>query len=164
MAVLQARIEKTRAELAQARDLLSRSVIRAERDGIAIFPDVSELLGRPVQVGERIMELADPADANVVAWIAVADAIELPPDAEVRFFLNTAPEAPLTAHLSQVAYQPELSPAGILAFRVRGKLESGDAPPRIGLQGTARVYGGTVSLFEYLLRRPLAAARPWLGF
>jgi hypothetical protein len=32
------------------------------------------------------------------------------------------------------------------------------------MKGTAKVYGERVSLFYYLLRRPLAAARQFVGF
>ena len=35
--------------------------------------------------------------------------------------------------------------------------------PRIGLSGTAKIYGEKVTLFYYLARRPLAAARQFLG-
>ncbi|MNL84264.1 hypothetical protein D3C87_2121830 [compost metagenome] len=37
------------------------------------------------------------------------------------------------------------------------------APERLGLRGTARVYGEPVSLFYYLMRRPITALRQWTG-
>ena len=35
---------------------------------------------------------------------------------------------------------------------------------RLGLHGTAKVYGEEVSLGYYLLRRPLSALRAWTGW
>ena len=46
----------------------------------------------------------------------------------------------------------------------RRRLSDAAHPPRIGLKGTAKVFGERVSLFYYLLRRPLAAARQFVGF
>ena len=37
-------------------------------------------------------------------------------------------------------------------------------PPRIGLHGTAKIYGHPVPLAFYLFRRPIASARRMLGF
>ena len=39
-----------------------------------------------------------------------------------------------------------------------------DAIPRIGLRGTAKVYGEKVSLFYYLFRRPITYLRQHLGW
>jgi hypothetical protein len=36
-------------------------------------------------------------------------------------------------------------------------------PPRIGLKGTAKIYGPRVTLFYYIMRRPLAALRQLVG-
>ena len=47
------------AERDFARELLEKSEIRAQRDGIAMYSDKRDLLGRPVAVGERILEVAD---------------------------------------------------------------------------------------------------------
>ena len=49
-------------------------------------------------------------------------------------------------------------------LRRHGAADRCDAPPaRLGLRGTARVYGEQVSLFFYLLRRPITALRQWTG-
>ena len=55
----------------------------------------------------------------------------------------------------------EISPSS--AGPIKAKLLDATHPPRIGLKGTAKVFGERVSLFYYLLRRPLAAARQFVG-
>ena len=57
--LLAARVEQKRAERDYARELLKRSEVRAERDGIAVFADAERLTGKPVQTGERLMDIAD---------------------------------------------------------------------------------------------------------
>jgi len=53
---------------------------------------------------------------------------------------------------------------GVLSYRLKASFGDGQPPPRIGLKGTAKVYGQRVSLFYFLMRRPLAAVRQVVGF
>jgi hypothetical protein len=57
-----------------------------------------------------------------------------------------------------------MSPSGVLGYRLKASLADDKAPPRIGLRGTAKLFGDRVTLFYYLMRRPLSAARQFLGF
>ncbi|MCG8511799.1 MAG: HlyD family efflux transporter periplasmic adaptor subunit [Rhodospirillales bacterium] len=163
LTVIRSRIDERRAEVAQLRDLLERSVARAPRDGIAILDAHSEWTGRPVTVGEKVISVADPDDTEVEAWLAPADVIELPRGNPVVVFLNTDPLHPIRATLRYVAYQPTLRPDGQLAHRVRAAIELGAPRPRLGLKGTARLDGRRVPLAFWLLRKPLAAVRQTLG-
>jgi len=83
----------------------------------------------------------------------------------VRVFLDAAPLAPLEARVVQAAYKAEADAAGVSSYAViaRPNDEADAAPARLGLRGTARVYGEPVSLLYYLLRRPLTAVRQWTG-
>jgi len=100
----------------------------------------------------------------VLVWLPVANAINLDTGSQIRLFLRVAPLSPLTASLTQTSYQATLSPENIPAYRIRGRFD-GDASQlaRIGLKGTAKLYGETVPLVYYLMRRPLAALREWSG-
>jgi hypothetical protein len=148
-------------------ELLQRVEVKAGRDGIAVFGDVDDWQGRPVVTGERILQLADPADAGLLVWLPVADAINLSEGAEVRLYLQTAPLTPLAARIVQTSYQATLSPEGVASYRVRARFDDpATALPvaRIGLKGTAKIHGERAPLAYYLLRRPLAAARAWTGW
>jgi len=160
--MLAARVDQKRAELEYARQLLARSEVRAERDGIAVFADAQRLTGRPVQTGERLMQIADPGQAELRIELAVGDAIVLEPGAEVALFLDSDPLHRHVARLERAAYEAQLTPAGQLAYRLDAAFEQ--APPRIGLRGTAKVFGGRTPLAFHVLRRPLAALRQTLGF
>ncbi|MBF0134779.1 MAG: HlyD family efflux transporter periplasmic adaptor subunit [Magnetococcus sp. DMHC-1] len=163
LALLQGRVEQRRTEVTHVEHLLERIRIRASRDGIALFEDVNDWLGRPVTVGERILVIADPDATELEIHLPVTDAIRLEPDAAVNFFSNSEPDQPLPAHLVESAFRPTSAPEGFLAYRLTARFAGEIAPPRIGLRGTARITGQEVSLFHYLLRRPLAALRRMTG-
>lgn len=160
--LLAARVEQKRAERDYARELLARSEVRAERAGIAVFADAERWTGKPVQTGERLMQIADPAQAELRIELPVGDAIALQPGAEVALFLDSDPLNRHAARLERAAYEAQGTAAGQLAYRLDAAFL--DAPPRIGLRGTAKLFGDRAPLAYYLLRRPLAALRQSLGF
>ncbi|MES2977701.1 MAG: HlyD family efflux transporter periplasmic adaptor subunit [Pseudomonadota bacterium] len=163
LALLIGKIEEKRAEVDYLREQLQRARVLAPQDGVAMFDDPSEWIGRPVSVGERIMRIASPADSEVEAWVPIADAIELPPQAKVSLHLNASPLSPVVAQLRFQAYDAVQRPDGSYAYRVRATLNEPTAH-RVGLKGTAKLHGGWVPLVYWVLRRPLAAVRSTLGF
>lgn len=158
---LAAQVAQKRAERDYANALLSRTVIRADRDGIAVFADADRWIGKPVRTGERLMELADPALAALRIELDVGDAIRLKQDAPITLFLHSDPLTPHTARLERIAYESEQTPIGNLAYLLDGRFN--DAPPRIGLRGTAKLSGEYVPLAVYLFRRPLSVIRQAIG-
>jgi len=163
LAMLMGRVREKEAELAAMDVLTQRVEVRADREGVAIFADVNDWLGRPVQTGERVMQLAQPEDAGVLVWLAVADAINLEPGAPVQLFLHTDPLRPRSGELVEASYQATPSPDDVASYRLRARFVEGENLPRIGLRGTARISGEWVTLGYYLFRRPIAAVREWTG-
>ncbi|BBP56685.1 HlyD family efflux transporter periplasmic adaptor subunit [Pseudomonas sp. St316] len=159
--LLAARVEQKRAERNYAMELLKRSEVRAERDGIAVFADAERWLGKPVQTGERLMEIADPNQAELRIELAVGDAIALEPGAQVALFLDSDPLQRHLAWLERSAYEAQPTAAGQLAYRLDARFDA--TAPRIGLRGTAKVFGERAPLALYLLRRPLAGLRQSVG-
>mgnify|MGYP003366233177 CR=1 FL=1 len=160
--LLSAQVEQKRAELLYASDLLARSEVRAAREGIAVFADGDRLRGKPVRTGERLMELADPRQAELKIELDVGDAILFPAQADVALFLDSDPLTRYDATLQRVAYEAALTDRNALAYRLDARFTA-DAP-RIGLRGTAKIYGEYVPLGVYLFRRPVAALRKTVGF
>lgn len=163
VAILLGRMEEKAAEARWLEAQLQRIHVRAPRAGLAVFDEPSEWLGKPVAVGEKVMVVADETDTEIEAWLAVADAGEALPGAKLHLFLNTAPLAPIRAMVRTVAYEAAPRPDGTLAHRVRATLAEGEAKPRLGLKGTARIDGPKVPLAWWLFRRPLAVVRQTLG-
>jgi len=156
------KIEEKRAEADYSREQLERSRVSAPQDGIALFDEPGEWIGKPVQTGERIMRIAAPGDVEVEAWLPIGDAIPLPEQAPLSLYLAATPLSSLNARLRYVAHDATPRPDGTYAYRVRARLES-TTDLRIGLKGTARLSGGWVPLVYWVLRRPLATIRQAMG-
>lgn len=163
VAVALGRVREKEAELAAVEAEAGRVEIKADRDGVAIYTDPNDWIGKPVMTGERVMQLAQPEDAGILIWLSTSDAIRLDTHAPVRLFLHTEPLSPRSGSLIESSYQVSLSPDGVAAYRLRAEFSSADNLPRIGLRGTARLSGEWVPLAYYLFRRPLAAVREWTG-
>ena len=163
LALFIGKIEEKRAEVDYLRDQLLRARVLAPQDGMALFDDPAEWIAKPVAVGERIMRIAEPSDSEVEAWLPIADAIVLAPQAEVTLYLNASPLSPVSARLRFQAHDAVKRPDGSYAYRVRATLNAPTAH-RVGLKGTTKVYGDWVPLVYWVLRRPLAAVRSTLGF
>lgn len=169
VAELEAQVRLRKAELDYAQGRFERATIRAPSDGVAVLGDPNEWKGRPVRVGERILLVARPEKVELQAMLAVKDSIALHENAELKIFFDSDPLAARTATLRHAAYEPQRTPEDLLAYRLVATLAEaegpdGVSPPRIGMRGTARIYGERVSLFFYLFRRPITSLRQWLGW
>jgi len=164
LAMLGGRAHEKRAELAAVQAQLSRIDVAATHDGVAVFGDPDDWLGRPVTTGERIMLLANPDQPGVLVHLPVADAIALETGATMKVFLTVKPLSPMDARVTETSYQSVLSPENVASYRLRGSFDNVEKEARIGLRGTAKVMGGWVPLGYYLFRRPLATLREWSGW
>ncbi len=164
LAVAQSEETVASAELDFARAMLDKSIIKAKEPGVALFGDPRDWVGRPVAVGEAIMRVANPKNVEFQIKMPVADAVNLRDGAEAKVFLDAAPLSSIKATVVRAAYKAEADAAGVASFTVTARADDLKAPAeRLGLRGTARVYGEPVSLFYYVMRRPLTALRQWTG-
>ena len=164
LAVARADEELKRAELTYAQELLSKTRVMAPVSGLLLYSDKSELEGRPVAAGERIMEIADPRSVEIEIDLPVSDAIVINEGAQVRLFLDADPLNALNARIVKASYQAEPLPSGVLVYKLRASFRNDlEQKPRIGARGTAQVYGETTSLGFFLLRRPISALRQQFG-
>ncbi|GAA0786812.1 efflux RND transporter periplasmic adaptor subunit [Marinobacterium sediminicola] len=165
LAVLQSQIAERQVEVEYLRELNQRSQVPAPREGVVLFEDAGDLIGRPVVTGERIMVVADEHKTQVEAWVSPADMVNLLPGNEVKLYLAADPVNPVSARISYVAHLAEQRPDGQFAYRVRAQLDEQGQPstPRVGLKGTAKLEGETVSLIYWVLRRPWSGLRGWIG-
>lgn len=162
-ALLKASYELSQAEKDYAFELLKQVEVKASTDGLLIYSDVSDLSGRFVRVGEQIMQIADTSKIKLRINLPVDDAIVLTEGAEVKIFLDVDPLNSIPAIVTRTSYEATLTPDDILAYQVDAVFKESGQTPRIGLQGTAKIYGQRMSLFLYLFRRPIASMRQYIG-
>lgn len=164
LAELAAQVDFRRAELTFARDRLKKTLLISEKNGVAVVTQPDQWAGRPVNVGEKILQIADPEQVELEIMLSVTDAILIGQGSKVRIFLDSAPLDPADAQLIRSEYEAHQTGSGILSYRLVASFIAPDYHPRIGLRGTAKLYGQKVSLFYYLFRRPITSFRQWLGW
>jgi hypothetical protein len=163
LALVQGKLAERQAEAAYLGELDHRTGVTSPRDGIVMFGDASEWIGRPVNTGERVMVVAGETDAEVEAWLSPGDMIELSPGTTVTLYLDASPFAPVSARLRHVAHAAQERPDRSFAYRLRARIEAGETPRRVGLKGTVKVAGEHVPLLYWVLRKPWAALRQFAG-
>lgn len=164
IALMSARRDISAARRDYARELLDRIQVVARRDGVAVFDDPNDWIGRPVQTGERVMLIADPRDTELHIDLPVKDAMILSPGARVLLYLDVDPVNAVQARLERVSYEAVLSVKKILSYRTVAQFTGPpDSRPRLGLHGVAKIVGDKVPLGMHLFRRPLSVVRQRLG-
>ena len=152
-----------RLEADYLKELLAKAQIKAPRSGVALFDEPSEWIGKPVVAGEKIMVIANENQSEIEAWIPLNEAIQLPDEASVTLYLNASPLSPIDAKMRYLGHEAMQRPDGTYAYRLRATIDSGESLARIGLKGTARVSGQFVPLSYWVLRKPIAFVRQYLG-
>lgn len=161
--ILQARVAQAEAELAYDRSMLARATVKAPTDGVAVFDDPQQWLGRPAVLGERIMVIAPARSADLDIRVPIAQVVTFAKGSEVVFFPNVDPEHPSRGTLTYAGYDSGIGPDGVMAYTFRAHLDSAPQGLRLGLKGTAKIFGPRRPFLLWVLRRPLAVVRAWLS-
>jgi multidrug resistance efflux pump len=164
VAILAGKAEEKAADVRLMDSQLARIAVKSPRAGIAVFDDPTDWIGKPVTVGEKVMAVSDETDSEIEAWVAAADMGEIQAGAKLTLFLNTKPLSPIHATVRTITYEASARPDATIAHRVRATLAEGEAKPRLGLRGTARIDGESVPLVWWLFRKPLSTIRQFVGF
>ncbi|QKX17135.1 efflux RND transporter periplasmic adaptor subunit [Microbulbifer sp. YPW1] len=142
---------------------LDKTRVRAPATGVAIYTDPAEWIGRRIRAGEKVMEIVQPSARQIQIDLPTNDAISLPKKAHTVFYAESDPLSPIEGELhyhSLLTSEGENLPA---SYRLLARIQQDQPQVRINTRGHARVYGTRVPLIYYLLRRPLASARRWIG-
>lgn len=160
---LEVRREEAKTELAYLTELKSRMNVTASCPGVALVEDYPSWAGKSVYMGERLLTIADPERMEVKIWVPAGDAGLLRVGDRAHLYLNLSPDAPIKTTVRSIGYQPRENPKGVLSYEVLATIDQGVPEMRIGYFGTGRIFGEKMPLGLYLLRRPLAIMRMWLG-
>lgn len=163
LGLLVGKIEEREAEIEYLQEQLARARVLAPQPGVVLMDDPSEWIGRPVSTGERILRIATLDDVEVEAWLPIADAIHLSAGDEVMLYLSASPLKPVAAKLRYMAHEAVQRPDSSFAYRVRASLQD-PTDYRVGLKGTAKLHGDWVPLAFWVMRRPWATLRAYVGW
>lgn len=162
LVVLRGKLDEARADFEYRQTLLGRADIPSPADGIAVFNDPAEWIGRPVETGERIMQVSPPTSLRIEIELPVTETLTFDDRSEVLFFNNVNPDQPTGGRLVFMSYATTLSPSGVLVYTARADLDEA-SELRLGLKGTAKIFGRPRPIVLQLLRRPLAYLRELLA-
>jgi len=163
LTVLQSQLAERQVNVDYLRSLNQRAIVTSPIEGLVLLEDPTAWIGRPVATGEKVMVVADESQVAIEAWLSPGDMIEFPASATAELFLTNNPLTSLSGKIKFISLQPELRPEGYYAYRVRADLAEIDEGIRIGLKGTLKLHGDRVPLIYWMLRRPLASFRAWMG-
>jgi hypothetical protein len=161
ISVTRAEYDLAQAEYNYARDVMEKSRFTAPVSGMAIYSDRRDWEGRAVNVGEAIMQIADPRAVAFRIELPAKEQMALAKGARVDVWLDSQPLWALRGRIDTASYQARQTPEGVLAFTITAKPDG--ATPRIGSRGTAQVHGRWVPLAYSIFRRPIASARQFIG-
>ena len=161
--IAEQKVALERENYTYADERFQRHRLTATEDGVVLFDDRLSWKGRPVATGQALMTLAKPEHLELRIDVPVGGLIPSGEGKEVRLFLDMDPSQPVQAHLSRLGYEARPEPGGGLAYRFVATFDADTRHLQLGARGTARVYGNTVTLGYYLLRRPISAVRQFLG-
>jgi hypothetical protein len=164
LARLQGRIKLAKEKTIYQKLLLDKTTVFAPSNGIAVIKDKSLIIGKPFQIGETIMMIADPNKILVEIMVPVKDSITIKKEAKVNIYLDSDPLNVMKAKVIKYSYEPEMTSQNILAYRVTAILIDENIYPRIGLRGSAKIFGDEVRLYFYLFRKPIIFLRQTFGF
>ncbi|MFK7840319.1 MAG: efflux RND transporter periplasmic adaptor subunit [Bdellovibrionales bacterium] len=165
LSVLKGKVAQEKTNLQYYQDLLERSTLKAPREGTIIFEDVFDWLGRPVTIGERIMLIANANETELEIRLPVHEAIDLKTNTDVLFFSNAMPDKPLRASLSFQSYRANEDSQNTISYRLKANWNdnSENKMKRLGLKGTAKLYGERRPLMWQIVRKPVIAIRKFAG-
>lgn len=163
IALLYLRLEKEKLGLELVEYQASKLDVRATKSGIVVADDVDSWRGKPVQLGERVLQIADPEKHKLRIWLPEQDNVHLPMGSLLKVYLNVRPEKSYSAKLSYISSYTSLDDHQVSSFMAEANWATDDPDLTLGLKGTAVLHGDSVTLFYWIFRRPWTFTRRYFG-
>lgn len=157
------RLQKAKVNLDLAEYWASLLTVKASQDGIVMLTDPDEWRGKPVRVGEKILTIGDPTLTKIRIWLPESDNVILDPDIPIKIFLNINPTQSRMAKVIYIANESTINAQNLPSFVAEADWMKHPREIKLGLKGTAILYGQKVNLFYFVTRKPLSALRYYLG-
>jgi hypothetical protein len=129
---------------------------KSPMSGLVSIQDPDEWRGKPVKMGEKLMSISNPNLSKLRIWIPESGHIEIDKDVPVHAFFSPIPEITFTAKIFYLTPEVKINEAFTPSLEAEAEWLNVETPPQLGLKGYAIVYGERVSLFYYLMHKPIA--------
>lgn len=163
--LLQIKLQKEKINLNLAEYEASLLTMKAPQEGIVILDSPDEWRGHPVSLGDKIMTISDPYHTQIKIWIPESDNVPLDTAKAIKIYLNVFPSKSYQGKIHYIANESSISPRDVPSYEAKADW-LGDPPKdvSIGLKGSAILYGDSVPLFYYIIRKPWFTLRNFIGF
>lgn len=162
LAFLKSEIIQAKIKQKHYASLLARTQIKAKKDGVVLYGQLKDILGKPVQTGERVMLLANPKDKRIDFWLPMDNIVDIEKNQSLIFYPNLAPLSSVKATLDYINFIAHPMPNGQLGYFGQASLESEGG--KMGEKGTLKLYGQSKSIWQLILQRPIRFIRQQVGF
>lgn len=163
VAILKLKLEQERIRQRLAEQNVALLEVFAERSGRVVVQEPDSWRGRPVVVGEKVLEIVDPDRTLLHIWLPEDDNVLFDRHKPIKVLLNAFPERDLEAALSFVDREVSESPKGEPRIKAEAEWRGRPEGVKMGLMGVAVLYGEDVPLGYWLARKPLFWLRRELG-
>lgn len=166
LGILRARIDQVSADIELVEGKIADTELIAPFDGVVISGDLSQSLGKPVETGQELFEVAPLDDYQVVLEVDDHDMAGLNAGKKGRLIIAALPQSAYSLSVEKVI-PVAVSSEQQNYFRVRANL---DHPPKEllpGMRGVAKVEMGKRSLLWIWTHSVVDRLRLWmwsLGF
>lgn len=148
--------------LAYAERQLKLLVNTSPVNGLANINEPAEWRGKPVKHGENIMTISNPKETRLGLWIPEKNIIQFASDIPITAFFNSIPTQTFKAKLMFITPEVKINEELVPGYNAEAEWLNPEESPKLGLKGYAFIYGERVSLFYYLMRRPISAIHKFL--
>lgn len=163
LAILQLKLKKEQVQLDLANYKANQLKVKSPIEGVVILEDPDEWRGHPVRVGEKVLMVSDPNLTKVRIWIPESDNISLNREEPVKVILNINPNETYLARIRYVATNTVMNEKGVPSVIAEAEWIENPEGVKLGLKGTAIMYGENVTLLYWLARRPWTSLRHLFG-
>jgi len=145
VAIIGAKLEEARAQLALIQTQLDRVKLTAPFDSVVISGDLTQMLGAPVKKGDALMTLAPEHDFRVIVEVDERDIRDVRNEQPGSLALAALPGDPVSFKVHRIT--PVATPGdGRNFFEVEAQLNAKSSDLRPGLIGVAKIEAGSRSL------------------
>ena len=162
--VLSLKLKKALAQLHLEDYKVSQLDVRAPINGVVMIDHPDEFNGNPIHLGEKVMTISNPNQTKIRIWVPENDNITLNKNKNVKIILNIDPEDSYSGNLTYIASYTVINDKSVPSFVAEADWVKKPTDIKLGLKGTAILYGENVSIFYWIVRRPWTSARRFLGF
>lgn len=142
---------------------LGKLSVSSPSNGTVVLDDPIALVGKPVKAGEKLLSIVNPQNIQVEFYVPVHESNVFKVGSAANIYLDYDPMHPITAVVSDIAYEPIVTSSNILSYKGHLKIDSNQSIPAIGMCGKVKIKDEEATLFWYLFKKPLTYVRWYFG-